>query len=618
MTKYRDLLIASLQRAAADARRAPAPSNVVFPPRVGPTSTLAATIARVRRAAVMWLVLFAAYAAGVGLHASPGEDLSAPEAHVLLLTRSIVDDGDLDLSDEYGAAAWRPFYGGTLVPLTGPRERGQLEPIAAGFPLLIAPAYALGGRLAVELWLAALAALGYVAAAGIARRLVPEPWATRGVLAVGLSPPAVVAATTIAPDAVAASALAGAAALALAARERPLARLTAWAGLLLATLPWLGVRFVAPALVVLVGVFRWPRRRQRGLAGLVGVEVALFSAVLFVSINDRLYGGLTPYAVLPEGESPTGAHGLAAHLERWPRLLWLWVGAPEGLLLWAPVCALRLRRGLAARALAPRAPGAGAGRAGRRRGHRRLPARGVRAAALVAAFLSPTIAGPWFGGRQLVVVLPLLGALACWGWRRFPRTGSRAGGLTLAATLWVLVAVRVDDATGLAPPRGALPWTPLPAARTRVGAAAYAYLLGQEVGADHEDRGGDLGADRLDRRVDAEPQAGPVRQRDVDRRDRDPAGALHRARGLADHHDEHEADEDAGDDQHLLVGQLALEVERDAADGERHRQAEAGALEHRRRAGARAAATAGTARSRSPRGRRSSARGRTARSPGRR
>src|SRR4051812_23090142 len=108
----------------------------------------------------MWLVLFAAYAAGVGLHATPGEALSAPEAHVLLLTRSIVDDGDLALSDDYGAAAWRPFYGGTLVPLTGPRERGQLEPIAAGFPLLIAPAYALGGRVAVGPWLGAPAPPG--------------------------------------------------------------------------------------------------------------------------------------------------------------------------------------------------------------------------------------------------------------------------------------------------------------------------------------------------------------------------------------------------------------------------------------------------------------------------
>ena len=412
-----------------------------------------------RRAAVMWLVLFAAYAAGVGLHASPGEDLSAPEAHVLLLTRSIVDEGDLDLSDEYGAAAWRPFYGGTLVPLTGPRDRGQLEPIAAGFPLLIAPAYALGGRVAVELWLAALAALGYVAAAAIARRLVPEPWATRGVLAVGLSPPAVVAATTIAPDAVAASALAGAAALALAARERPLARLTAWAGLLLATLPWLGVRFVAPGLVVLVGVFRWPRRRQRGLAGLVGVEIALFSAVLFVSIDDRLYGGLTPYAVLPAGESPTGAHGLAAHLERWPRLLWLWVGAPEGLLLWAPVCALALvavwllvrsRRERLARVLGEQADvEVTAG----------FLIAVCAAAVLVATFLSPTIAGPWFGGRQLVVVLPLVGALVSWGWRRFPRTGAALAALTLAATLWVLVAARVDHSAGVAPPRGALPWT---------------------------------------------------------------------------------------------------------------------------------------------------------------
>ena len=78
-----------------------------------------------RRGVALWLALFAVYAAGVGPHASPGEDLSAPEAHALLLTRSIVDDGNLDLSDEYGAAAWRPFYGGTLVPLTGPRERGS-------------------------------------------------------------------------------------------------------------------------------------------------------------------------------------------------------------------------------------------------------------------------------------------------------------------------------------------------------------------------------------------------------------------------------------------------------------------------------------------------------------
>jgi hypothetical protein len=412
-----------------------------------------------RRAAALWLALFAVYAAGAGLHASPGEDLSASEAHALLLTRSILDDGDLDLSNQYGAAAWRPFYARQLVPLTGPRERGQLEPIPAGFPLLCAPAYAVGGRIAVELWLAALAALGYVAAAVVARRLVPEPWATRGVLGVGLSPPAVVAATTIAADAVAGSALAGAAALALAARERPLARLTAWAGALLATLPWLGVKFLAPGAVVAAGVFGWPRRARRGLAGLVGLEVALFSAVLYFSINDRLYGGPTPYAVLPTGQSPTGAHGVVEHLERWPRLLWLWVGPPQGLLLWAPACALAL---VAVWLLA---------RSRRERLARILPEQAdveatagfliaiCAAAVLVAAFLAPTIAGAWFAAHQLVAVLPLIGALSSWGLRRFPRTGAVLAAVTVAATVWLLVAVRVDTDAGVAPPRGALPWT---------------------------------------------------------------------------------------------------------------------------------------------------------------
>jgi hypothetical protein len=382
------------------------------------------------RAAGLWLLLFAVYAAGVGLHASPGEDLSEAEAHYLLLTRSIVDDGNLDLSDEYGAAAWRPFYGKQLLPLTGPRERGQLEPIAAGFPLLCAPAYALGGRIAVELWLAALAALGYVAAA-----------------------------TTISPDAVGGAALAGAAALALAARERPLARLTAWAGTLLATLPWLAVKLLAPGAVVAAALFRWPRSRQRGLAGLVGLEVALFSLVLFVSINDRLYGGFTPYSVLPDDVSPTGAHGLAEHLERWPRLLWLWVGSPQGLLLWAPVCALafvaiwllaRSRRERLTRILGEQVDVEVTAA---------FLATTCAAAVLVATFLAPTIAGPWFAGHQLIAVLPLIAALTSWGLRHFPRAGAALCALTLALTVWTLVAVRVDPDAGVAPPRGALPWT---------------------------------------------------------------------------------------------------------------------------------------------------------------
>ena len=73
----------------------------------------------------------------------------------------------------------------------------------------------------MELFLAAIAAIGFVLAAALARRLVPEPWATGAALVAGLSPPALMASTTIAPDAVAATVLAGAALLALRIRERP-------------------------------------------------------------------------------------------------------------------------------------------------------------------------------------------------------------------------------------------------------------------------------------------------------------------------------------------------------------------------------------------------------------
>jgi hypothetical protein len=138
--------------------------------------------------------------------------------------------------------------------------------------------------------------------------------------------------------------------------------------------------------------------------------------------------------------------------------VWLWVGTPEGLLLWAPVCALafvavwllvRSRRERLARVLGEQADvevTAGF-----------LIA--VCATAVVAsAFLSPTIAGPWFGGRQLVVVLPLFGALASWGLRRFPRAGALLVALALLGTVWVLVAIRLDGDAGVAPPRGALPW----------------------------------------------------------------------------------------------------------------------------------------------------------------
>jgi hypothetical protein len=411
----------------------------------------------VRRAALLWLVVFAASAATVGLPASSGRDLSEPEAQTLLVAESIVSDGDLDLRDEYGAREWRSFYSGDLAPRAGPRNGRLLDPIGIAFPLLIAPAYALGGRIAVELFLAAIAAGAFVLAAALGRRIVPEPWATSAALVAGLSPVALVASTTIAPDAVAGTVLAGAAILALRVREQPRLRSAFWCAMLVAALPWLGAKFAAPAIVVALAAARWLRRRQRGLAGFVALEVVIFSVVLYVTVDDNLYGGPFPAALLSD-PGATGASGVGEHLARAPRLLGLWIDRDVGLLRWAPFAALSLvalwllarsRRERLALALSSQIDvEVTAG----------FYALICGATVGFATFLAPTIAGPWFPGHELTCVLAPGAALAAWGLRRLPRTGRALAAITLVASLWLLVAARFDAGTGLAPPHGPVPW----------------------------------------------------------------------------------------------------------------------------------------------------------------
>jgi hypothetical protein len=412
----------------------------------------------VRRALLLWALLFACFAAGTGLRAGAGQDLSPAEAHVLLAADSIVHGHGGDLTAEYRSAAWRKFSVRELHPTARPVHGRLYEPPGLGLPLLIAPAYAIGGRIAVELFLAALAAAGFVLAARLARRLVPEPWATGAAVVTALSPPAFVAATTIAPDAAAGTALAGAALLALHVREQPRLATAAWSAALLAALPWLGVAFLGAGAVVAWALAHWLRRRRRGLSGFVALEVVLFSAVVFITVNDTLYGGLTPYSASLAHDSPTGASGLGGHLARAPRLLGLWIDRDYGVVRWAPFALMAF----AALWLLARSRHAGLARIVSAQIDVEVSAAFLAAicaaTTLVGAFLYPTIAGTHFAGRPLVCAFPAGAALAAWSLRRFPRSGAALAVLTVAATVWLLVAVRVDTHAGVAPPHGPLPW----------------------------------------------------------------------------------------------------------------------------------------------------------------
>lgn len=409
---------------------------------------------------LLWLALFGVYAGTLGIHALGHADYTVDEAHYLLAARSIVKDHDVDLTDEYQGREYRSFYPGRLRR-DGAVTSGRLdEPRGLGLPLLIAPAYAIGGAKAVELFLAAIAALAFLLAAALARRLVPEPWATAAPVACALSPPALAYATSVTPELPAGALLAGACLLALKARDRPRRRGALACAALLAPLPWLGLKFALPGAVVVLALVRWLRRRERQLAALLAGEVILASAVTYVSVNDRLFGGFTPYAAQLPGRQPTGADSVGDYFGRAERLVSLWLDRDFGLLRWAPVFALsflalwllwRSRRDRLARAISDVADVQGAAS---------LLVAVAGAQVFVAAFLSPTLSGASFPARELVPALPVAAALAAWGLRHAPRVGAVLITLTLAASVWLYLWLRLADGQWVAPGTPA-PWGPL-------------------------------------------------------------------------------------------------------------------------------------------------------------
>src|SRR3954462_1770321 len=216
-----------------------------------------------RRAAALWFVFFAVYASTVDMRAFDGSSYAGDEPHYLLTAKAIVDRGSLDLTDEYRARGYGSFYPRTLDP-HGLLTEGRLrEPHGAGFPLLISPAYAIGGAEGVEFLLAALAALTMLLAYRLALRAVPDPWALGATLAVGLSPPLLGWSTAVYPELPAALILCAAALLALRVAARPARRTAYWCFALLALLPWLEPKFLIPGAVVGLFAFQSLRRARR-------------------------------------------------------------------------------------------------------------------------------------------------------------------------------------------------------------------------------------------------------------------------------------------------------------------------------------------------------------------
>jgi hypothetical protein len=269
---------------------------------------------------------------------SPGGD----EPHYLLITQSLLEDGDIQIENNYRQRDYAPYFGGALEPHYLVRgKNGQIYSVhAPGLPAIVLPGFALLGYRGAEATVMLLAAL----TGALIWRI---GWhATRDPRAAWFAWGAIVSATTflvlgftIYPDGPAMVAVAAGVLLLLRLGDDaspPGALALAGASMPLAALPWLHTRFalIAAGFGVVIAVrlvadraHSIPARLSR-LAAFAAIPLA--SAVGWFAFFYDIYGTMNPAA--PYGNAAD------THLKYSPAgLVALLFDGQFGLFTYAPV-----------------------------------------------------------------------------------------------------------------------------------------------------------------------------------------------------------------------------------------------------------------------------------------
>ncbi len=260
--------------------------------------------------------------------------LTGDEPHYLIISQSLLADGDLRIENNHRRGEYRAFTREALPPDYLQRGTdGQIySSHAPGLAVLLLPAYAIGGATAAILMMALFGALATAAVYELGLILGGVGAATATAVAVGFTVPFVPYAWSVFPEMASAAIVAWAAVWLL---QPDSATPLRWAlrGALLATLPWLHTKFVVFTAGFTV-LFLWRVRRQ------VAAAVALLAPIVAGSIAWLLffyviYG--TPNPLAPFGTYARESVKLAFV----PRSLLGWLFDQKfGLLVYAPIYAI--------------------------------------------------------------------------------------------------------------------------------------------------------------------------------------------------------------------------------------------------------------------------------------
>ena len=373
------------------------------------------------------------YQLGVPLRATHGARVNGDEPFYLLTAVSLLEDGDLDLANDYDLHRYRAFFHHEqeLWYQSRPTADGRiLSPHNIGLSILIMPSYAIAGVDGVKQFLALIGGLTVGLMALLAHRATG--YAAASLLAasmLGFSAPLFVYATQIYPEGPAASVVVFCVWVLLGRSRGVLTGLAA--AVAVTALLWLGSKYIV--IGAIISILFVLRLTSLGRASLASVLVA--NGAFYLWFHVSTFGGATPYSVNTVYFGNTTAQIVGMHLELWNRLYrlaGLWIDGEFGLIRWAPVLLLAL----------PALP-----LMTRRMGPGRWVIPLVFAGGFfVATFLTITMRGWWFPGRMMITVLPLLAVPLAYTLSRLPYFAvlSWAAALLAAYSFGITLALYIE------------------------------------------------------------------------------------------------------------------------------------------------------------------------------
>ena len=243
--------------------------------------------------------------------------LGGDEPHYLVIAHSLMVDGDLQIENNHAERQYAAFYGGDLRPhyLHRGLEGVMYSVHAPGLPVLLLPAYAVGGYVGALAVMGLLAALAALALFDLARELASPRVALVTWAAVAFTIPFGLHSWMIFPEMAAALVMA-LSALWLWKPVPDRAWPWLWRGAAIATLPWLHTKFsvLLGAMTLCLIVRLWPRV----VATLALVVPIVISCLLWLYSFYVMYGvpdpaiayGFTDQDGLTAANVPRGVLGL--------------------------------------------------------------------------------------------------------------------------------------------------------------------------------------------------------------------------------------------------------------------------------------------------------------------